>query len=244
MDRIKAITFDFWGTLYHGMSSRLGRMQRLADVLWEHGLTFSQEALDEADRLAWTEWDRAWREEFRTLSASDWLRLMFEHLRVTLPPAAFEGLADDFDTSVLKTDPPLQLVDGVQSVVRRLAGRFSLGIISDTGLSSGKTLRRFLDRDRLAGCFACLSFSDETGVSKPHPDAFRRALACLAVQPSEAIHVGDLTRTDIAGAKSLGMFAVRFTGAYDDPDLSTPPDAIVQTYADFEQLVHAWTKES
>lgn len=237
---IKAVTFDYWGTLYHAASGRLGRMERLAEVLGRHGYAFDRAMLESADRVAWLEWDRVWREEFRTLSAIDWLNLMFVHLDATLPAHVLHGLADEFDTMILKADPPPRLIDGVEGVVRRLAETYRLAIISDTGLSSGRTLRRFLDRDELTGCFTCLSFSDETGVSKPHPDAFRWTLDCLSAQPEEAVHIGDLTRTDIFGAKTVGMRAVRFAGSNDDPDRSTLPDAVINSYADLELLLQSW----
>ena len=237
---IKAITFDFWSTLYHGAGARHLRMKRLDEVLRAHGYAFDQPALDEADRVAWVEWERVWRDEFRTLSAADWLRLMLNYLDATLPPDAFDGLANYFNESIHEIDPPLRLVDGAAGAVRRLAQRYRLGVISDTGLSDGRTLRAFLERDGLIDYFACLSFSDETGVSKPHPDAFRRALECLGALPAEAVHLGDLTRTDIAGARAIGMRAVRFTGSNDDPDRSIAPDAAIGTYAEFERLIEAW----
>lgn len=241
---IKAITFDYWETLYRGASGRSLRMTRLVDVLRVHNYTFGQPALDEADRVAQVEWERVWREEHRTLSARDWLRIMLDHLGAALPTSAFDALAIYFDEAIFESDPPLQLVDGVAGVVRRLARRYRLGIISDTGLSSGRTLRRFLDRDGIAEYFDCLSFSDETGVSKPHPDSFRRTLDCLDARPAESVHIGDLTRTDIAGAKAMGMRAVRFTGSHDDPDRSTAPDATISSYADFERLIQRWDGES
>ncbi len=47
---------------------------------------------------------------------------------------------------------------------------------------------------------------------------FRHALDGLGgVDPTEAAHVGDLRRTDIAGARAAGMVAVRYTGVADDP---------------------------
>ncbi len=240
MRRIRAITFDYWGTLYHAVSGRALRMQRLIEVLRAHGYTFGQQALDAADGVAVTEWERAWREEYRTLSARDWLRLMLDHLGAALPPADLDALATYFNEVILEVDPPVQLVDGVGQTVRRWARRYRLGLISDTGLSDGRTLRTFLERDGILDCFACLSFSDELGVSKPHPDVFRRTLDCLGAQPAESVHIGDLTRTDIVGAKGIGMRAVRFTGSHDDPDRSTKPDATVSTYADFQLLIQHW----
>jgi len=240
MGQVKAITFDFWGTLYHGVSARHLRMRRLIEVLGANGHVFDPGALDAADRVAWNEWDRAWREEYRTLSAGEWLPLMLGYLAVKLPRPDFQALVEYFDEAVLELDPPLRLVDGAGDAVRRLAQSYRLGLISDTGLSIGRTLRRFLERDGLTACFACLSFSDETGVSKPHPDAFLRPLACLGAQPAEAVHIGDLARTDVGGAKAVGMRAVRFAGSNDDADRSIEPDAIVSTYAEFELLIRAW----
>ena len=237
---IRAITFDFWGTLYHGASAKPLRMKRLSDVLRANGYDFSLETLDVAERVAWNAWDRVWREECRTLPSGEWLRLMLDHLRVTLPPAEVEALAAYFGEAVFDIEPPLKMVDGMADTVQRLSERYRLGLISDTGLSSGKVLRYFLGRDGVLGCFACLSFSDEAGVSKPHPDAFLRTLRCLGAQPSEATHIGDLTRTDIAGAKAVGMRVVRFTGSNDDADRSTEADAVVGTYADFEALIREW----
>jgi putative hydrolase of the HAD superfamily len=144
MDQIRAITFDYWGTLYHGASGRNGRMERLVEILRTHQFEFEQALLDEADRVAWTEWERTWREAHRTLSSGDWLRLMLDHLGTALPQTAFDVLALEWDEMILRADPPLELIPGAADAVRRLSQRYRLGIISDTGLSSGRTLRRFL----------------------------------------------------------------------------------------------------
>jgi FMN phosphatase YigB (HAD superfamily) len=47
---------------------------------------------------------------------------------------------------------------------------------------------------------------------------FRHALDGLGgADPAEAAHVGDLRRTDVAGARAVGMVAVRYSGVADDP---------------------------
>ena len=127
--------------------------------------------------------------------------------------------------------------------VRRLSPHYRLGIISDSGLSSGRTLREFLRRDNLLDYFACATFSDELGVSKPDPRTFLSTLACLDASPVEAVHLGDLTRSDVAGAKSVGMRAVRLAVDYDDPDRSVAPDAVVYSYAEFERWLSATNRK-
>ncbi len=49
---------------------------------------------------------------------------------------------------------------------------------------------------------------DDTGVRKPAPEPFRKALELLKVRPEEAVMVGDWAERDIIGAKTLGMYTV------------------------------------
>jgi FMN phosphatase YigB (HAD superfamily) len=64
-------------------------------------------------------------------------------------------------------------------------------------------------------------FSDEIGVPKPHPRAFSTALEGLSVGPTGAVHVGDLRRSDIAGARASKMGSVRFAALHDDAARAT-----------------------
>ena len=96
-------------------------------------------------------------------------------------------------------------------------------------------LREHLEKHGLLEWFDHWSFSDEVGVYKPDRRIFDHALAGLGgVDPAEAAHIGDLRRTDIAGAKALGITAVRYTGVFDDPPAEGLPEAdlVVADHAD------------
>lgn len=58
--------------------------------------------------------------------------------------------------------------------------------------------------DLVQRCFV----SEEIGVGKPDPRAFRIALAGLDARPGHTVMVGDSFTTDIAPAIALGMRAV------------------------------------
>ena len=232
---LKAITFDFWNTLYKAAPYAFAlRRKFLYEVFAKNQIDVSVEQVDAAEEVARVEWNRTWREEYRTPSAAEWVRWMLEDLLLTLPPADFNALADYFDRSLLEANPGPTLIDGAAATVQRLARHYQLGVISDSGLSTGKTLRHFLKRDGLLDCFACTTFSDEAGVSKPHTRIFQITLDRLGARPDEAVHIGDLTHSDIAGAKAIGMCAVRMTANYDDANHSVEPDSIVNSYAEFE----------
>lgn len=102
--------------------------------------------------------------------------------------------------------------------LRRLKdGGLRIGIICDVGMAPSPVLRGFLEHHGVLQYFDHWSFSDEVGVYKPHPEIFEHALAGLGgVEPARAVHVGDLRRTDVAGAIAMGMTAVRYRGSHDD----------------------------
>jgi putative hydrolase of the HAD superfamily len=232
---LKAITFDFWNTLYKAAPYAFAlRRKFMFEVFAKNHIDVGVEQVDEAEEVARQNWNRIWREEYRTPPAADWVRWLLDELLITLPPADFDALADYFDRSLLEADPGPTLIDGAAETVQRLAQRYKLGVISDSGLSTGRTLRYFLRRDGLFACFSCTTFSDEVGVSKPHARIFQITLDRLGAQPQEAVHLGDLTHSDIAGAKAIGMSAVRLTANYDDANRSVEPDAVVNSFAEFE----------
>lgn len=232
---LKAITFDFWNTLYKAAAyAHPIRRRFLSELFTKHHIDVTLEQVDAAEEVARQAWNRAWREEYRTPNAAEWVRVMLDELLVQLPPADFDALATCYDRSLLDAKPGPTLLDGAKDTIERLAQRYKLGVISDSGLSCGKTLREFLIRDGVIDCFAQLSFSDEVGVSKPHAHIFHHTLERLGAQPNETVHIGDLTRSDIAGAKAVGMWAVRLAANYDDADRSVLPDGVVYSYPDFE----------
>lgn len=232
----KAITFDFWNTLYVAAPYAFGlRRKFMFELFARHQIDVSVEQVDAAEEMARRNWNRSWREEHRTPPAADWVRWMLDELLIRLPPADFNALADYFDCSLLEADPGPVLIDGAVETVQRLARRYRLGVISDSGLSTGRTLRHFLTRAGILDCFTCTTFSDEVGVSKPHPRIFQVTLDRLGARPQETVHIGDLTHSDIAGAKAIGMQAVRMAAHYDDANHAVAPDAIAYSYADFEQ---------
>jgi putative hydrolase of the HAD superfamily len=130
----------------------------------------------------------------------------------------------------------------VSTLLPRLAQRYRLAVICDTGLSPGWLLRERIEAYGLLDCFDHLTFSDELGVSKPHPDAFLTTLARLDVAPEGAVHIGDYPRTDIAGAQGVGMRAIRFTGSYDRPDETIQADAAITSYSELEPLLECWER--
>jgi putative hydrolase of the HAD superfamily len=60
----------------------------------------------------------------------------------------------------------------------------------------------------LAGYIDAFVSSADVGLAKPNPSPYLAALAAIDLEPHEAIFVGDMAATDIAGARAAGMRAI------------------------------------
>lgn len=212
---IKAISFDFWNTLFTeapgGFKLYQGTRQRLLlDALIEHG-NFTEEMLERAFVEEARSHNIIWRNEHRTLATAERLSRILTHLNVALSEDVSATIATAFEEGILQYPPVL--IEGVRETLEDLAARYPIGIISDVGYSPGRVLRRVLAEAGILEMFSSLVFSDEAGRSKPHREVFERTSETLGAKPQEIIHIGDLEHTDILGGKNAGYITIRFTGA-------------------------------
>jgi putative hydrolase of the HAD superfamily len=72
---------------------------------------------------------------------------------------------------------------------------------------------------------------------KPHPEAFRAALAGVGVEdPARAVFVGDRLYDDVEGAQGVGMKAVWVRNA-GTPAADVHPDATIDRLAQLADLI-------
>lgn len=244
---IQAITYDFWSTLYRSQtidySQRLLRLKERVEQ--GSGTTFDLEQFKEAVAVARHTWSQTWEAEHRTIGAEEWLGIILAELGISLPPAYRLEVARGMEDSVLTEVPTLE--PEAKSLLAELSSQYRLGIISDTGITPGRVLRQILEKDGIIGYFNHLTFSDEIGRSKPHPEAFLTTLHHLETTPKAAVHIGDLLRTDIAGAKGVKMRAVQYIGIGQDEGTDLPasvpdvtPDAVISKHTELRALLAEW----
>lgn len=212
---IRAITFDFWGTLFtegpeYASHVKNLRNEILLDAASEAGVPAEPASVMEAWRQAALDFDTAWMAE-QVMTPFDRVTRIFSYL----------GLPYDEGHVALTTQRIVEAglqgslipLPGVLEALPKLARHYTLGIVSDTGVSTGRILLEQLGRHKLRDLFSGFSFSDETGVVKPKPEAFWAALEEMGAKPPQALHIGDIPRTDIAGAFGTGYpYAVLYTG--------------------------------
>ncbi|MGD2147237.1 MAG: HAD family hydrolase [Anaerolineae bacterium] len=233
-----AVTFDFWGTLYQNAYYTEERLHLLGDALEQHGESRAWAELEAAYGSAWSVWLQVWRSEQRSIPVGRWVNELLGYLGVHLPDDGKQALGEAMETAYLHGERPSPIA-GVTDVVPRLAERFPLGLISDTGLTPGRVLREVMGRDGLLSHFQVLTFSDELGVAKPQPKPFLHTLRLLGVGPEEAAHIGDLPETDLVGARGVGMKTVLFLGESGRADGLPLADAVFEDYAELPELLEA-----
>ena len=218
VEGIRAVTYDCWGTLIRDRDYE-GAMATRAGAL-EHLLGLSADEAHALLREAWTTHDQAWK-QVETFGPGRMAAYCLE-ARGIGDDAKMAELTRAFEEASLQVG--VAPVEGARETLSELAGAgIRRGLVCDTGFTPARVVRRLLDDAGLIDYLEVLCFSDEVGVPKPGNDIFAKALAELGVRPPEAIHVGDLRRTDIAGAHDVGMHAARFRGVHDDR--SDAPDA-------------------
>ena len=94
-----------------------------------------------------------------------------------------------------------------------------------------------MQRDDIHKFFSAFTFSDETVYTKPEVIQFTSTLQQLNVKPEEAVHIGDIVRTDIVGAKNAGMKAIRFEGFNKTETDDTLSDAVIDDYRQLEKTI-------
>jgi len=237
MARIRAVTFDLWNTLLTGTPGAVEIRSRFwREVIVERGLDIGDDLLHGTLSMLPTRFDEEWRAG-RQYGPTEALADCFTAFGDRLASEDRDALAAAFEAASyeLKVAPVADAADVLSAVA---ATGVAVGIISDTNLAVGRHLRTYLDQHRILQHVTFAAFSDEVGVYKPDPAIFRVALDGLGIDdPTTVAHVGDLLRTDVAGARAMGMVTVRFRGVVDDPEDGAEADHVIDRLADLSVVL-------
>ncbi len=229
---LRAITLDCWGTLLDlGHTNARQRIDYLCAYLPEH----APECVAQAYQESWTLFAQVERLGF-SLSAAAMLSLTLDSLGTALLPSEHMDVVRYWEEVILDCPPPW--LEGVPETLRALRELgFNLALISDTGMTPGRVMRRVLEQAGLLEFFSHCTFSNELGVTKRRPQAFTSTLAQLGVSPTEALHVGDLPETDIRGAKAIGMRAALLLQNNPRPEGIPLADLVLEKISDLPEAL-------
>ncbi len=228
---IEAVIFDWGGTLTPWKTADGQAWRRIAALLVE------------SDRVG---------EVAAKLEAADeelWRRSREDHLSGTLAEVfAAAGIPDDefaysihdeeWEWATLLDPDALPLLEGLKE--RGL----SVGILSNTSWRRVRHEQIFV-RDRVDHLIDGAVYTSEIPWTKPHPEAFRAAMAAIGVSdPGRCVFVGDRPFDDIYGASNVGMRTVLLPHSV-IPDAQRghivgEPDAVIDRLGDLLPLIDNW----
>ncbi|MCC6176924.1 MAG: HAD family hydrolase [Chloroflexi bacterium] len=236
---LRAITLDLWGTLID-LRDPVGKIERrremLVTAIQSAGHTCDIQMLRAGFRAAQRIIDEQIARDRRDVGPPGrWDEVMRQ---LGFPPDSvpFEKVTAAYEELTLEYLP--KLLDGVGEAVERLAGRYHLALICNTGYTGGRVLRQVLARHGLIGYLQTLTFSNEFGWLKPDPRIFHHTLAQIGARPEEALHVGDMEELDVNGAHAAGLYAARYLPEGDnDGAISSRADLLFFHWSEFADLI-------
>ena len=209
------------------MSRRAGALSRLVGVDEPEATELLQEA--------WDKHDEAWH-QVETFGPGRMAAYILDKRELDDDADLLENLTREFEEASLIAG--VDRTRGSLETIKTLEENdIKIGLICDTGLTPGRVVRDLLDSVGLLEHLEVQCFSDEVGVPKPGHEIFDKAIAEFGVRPPEAIHVGDLKRTDIAGAQDMGMHPVRYRGIHDDKSETLFPHMVIDRHEQLLEII-------
>jgi putative hydrolase of the HAD superfamily len=178
-----------------------------------------------------------------------WRQCESEHRSATLDHvfsrAGVTPHAELLDSYFRLWEPHTYTDPDVAPLLRTLRDRgIRVGVLSNTLWPRALHERVFL-RDNVLDLIDGAVYSSEIPWTKPHPEAFRAAMAAVGVSdPAACVFVGDRPYDDIFGAKSLGMHTVLIPNSAVPRYADAVPDAVITRLADLLPHLDTWAAES
>jgi putative hydrolase of the HAD superfamily len=229
---VDAVIFDWGGTLtpWHTVD----HVALWRDVCAGH---FQEQEISERTASA-----------IRAAESELWIAAEREHRSATMDHV-FEraGVTPtaEFLASYFEAWEPHTLTDpDAPELLRRLrADGIKIGVLSNT-MWPRDVHQQFFVRDGIDGLIDGAVYSSEIDWTKPHPEAFRAAMAAVgADDPAACVFVGDRPFDDVYGAKRAGLRAVLIANSDVPAFADAEPDAVITRLADLAPLVETWRND-
>ena len=230
MARIKAVIFDFVGTLVSCRSySMEASREKLYRALVNEGFDVTREKFIEAYTDSHEKYRKVRYGQLREVTNAVWVAEALCTLGFQVNPddsrikAALNVFFQDFiDT--------LELREGTKKLLKQARARCKVGLISN--FTHAPVIYSSLCQLRINQYFNAVVVSEENGWRKPSSIIFKDALDRLRVSAEKAVYIGDSPIEDIKGAKEAGLKTVYVPSQFNTlKDLSNSlqkPDFIVK----------------
>jgi len=230
---IKAVFFDFYNTLVQFWPP-LDEIQQASCL--EFGLKVSKEGINRGYAVADVLFNRenesrplALRPEAERMDFfARYEQLILENAGL---PVTLSLARQIWQIAISVPKDFVAFDDTIPAMARLHQQGYRLGILSNLRRDMQPLCQRLGFAPYLDFCIS----SAEAGAEKPNPPIFLAALKRAGVDPHEAVHVGDQVRSDVAGARAVGIHPVLIDrGGWKSESDDCPR---IATLAELEQLL-------
>jgi putative hydrolase of the HAD superfamily len=225
---VRAVIFDWGGTLtpWHIIDHEAMWHEICVSHFPASRVRAVAQAIHAAERELWRVTERS--------QQSATLAQVFQRAGVTATEA--------FVASYLQAWAPHTLTDPEAApLLRELRRRgIKVGVLSNTMWPRSAHEQVFV-RDQVFELIDGAVYSSEIPWAKPHPAAFRAAMAVIGEDdPAACVFVGDRPYDDVHGAKRVGMRAVLIPNSDVPPFDGVVPDAVITRLSELPQHLESW----
>jgi putative hydrolase of the HAD superfamily len=217
--KVKAVFFDLWNTIAFTDSNK--------DIFREMQVRFGLNELTHSQFLQ--ECEKAiMMEEFETLEH------LYSKLLNHFSIPSGEILLGDLDflwNHALRHDKPFP---ESEKMLAKTKNHFKTALVSNCE-SFG--FKKILNHYGFKKYFDEIILSCDVGLLKPHPQIFHLPLKKLKLKPEEAVMIGDSIRTDVNGAKKIGMKTILIdrTEKYEGRKIEV--DAVISSLEELPKVI-------
>jgi putative hydrolase of the HAD superfamily len=242
MRPVDTVTFDLWNTLLaHDASYDAGiRKCRAEDILYalrSEGLNITMADVERGYALSDGRLLERWSGHL-DFSLEEQLAVFLECMGLEPTAELVRAIDGPYADAVLKMRP--LVIDGAREAVEQIINSgYRVALISNTGRTPGRAMRRLLVEYGLYDLFETATFSSEEGIMKPRPEIFHRTLARLGSDPERTVHVGDHGLLDVLGARRAGIRCVQVTQYAPEGHREHVPDVSIERISGLSGAIEA-----
>lgn len=232
---IKAVGFDFFGTLVEAKAEARHCIVSICQKLHQHEINLSHDVFTQTYRAVASDQREVRRSTQREVSN----RIILVETLKRLGYDVVENSPSIVDAVEAYFKPwKLAVYEDAWKAVEGLRPDYRFGLISN--FTDTRFLRSALHGLGLEDYFEFVLVSEEVGWRKPHPRIFNKFLHLMGVEARETLFVGDDLHCDIFGANNVGMKTAWIMRDHnreaDDEINAIQPDYIIHSLEELEKL--------
>ena len=236
LTHVKAIFFDFGGTLYELDHSVISAWK---NILIESGIGFDETCFFNALKVARSYLDRYTAKKVHTnqipkIPFNNWVD--YHALILRTMGVKEKHLLNNLSLEITQAINNIEKVYEIKKDVRKtliiLKQKYKIGLISNTTTD----YRIYLNEDGILHLFDIIGLSCEIGLWKPDKKIFEECCKRAKVDPQNCVYIGDSLICDFKGALDAGMMPILINPCISSSKILRKKNSLIKNIGDLLKI--------